>query len=134
MKVTGSCHCGQVTYEADVDPETVRLCNCSDCQKLTGSAYRVSVPAPRETFRLITGQLKTYVKTADSGDKRAHSFCPACGSPVYACALGDNPPRYTLRVGCLDQRASLPPMQQIWCDSAMPWSRDVRGIPGQARQ
>ena len=134
MKVTGTCHCGQVTYEADVDPETVRLCNCSDCQKLTGSAYRVSVPAPREAFRLITGQLKTYVKSADSGEKRAHSFCPECGSPVYACALGDNPARYTLRVGCLDQRASLPPKQQIWCDSAMPWSRDVSGIPGQARQ
>ena len=36
MKVTGSCHCGQITYEAEVDPETVRVCHCTDCQKLTG--------------------------------------------------------------------------------------------------
>ena len=32
MKVHGSCHCGQITYEADVDPERVGLCNCTDCQ------------------------------------------------------------------------------------------------------
>jgi hypothetical protein len=134
MKVTGSCHCGQVAYEAEIDPEKVSLCNCTDCQKLTGSVYRVNIQAPREAFRLISGRLATYIKTAASGNKRAHSFCPDCGSPVYACALGDNPPAYSLRVGCLDQKAQLPPKRQIWCDSALPWSRDVSGIPGQARQ
>jgi hypothetical protein len=134
MKVQGACHCGQVTYEADIDPEKVSLCNCTDCQKLTGSVYRVNVTAPREAFRLITGQLKTYVKTAESGNQRAHSFCPNCGTPVYACALGDNPPSYSLRVGCLDQKALLPPKRQIWCSSALAWSRDVSVIPGQERQ
>ena len=32
MNVTGGCHCGQITYEAEVDPTTVRVCHCSDCQ------------------------------------------------------------------------------------------------------
>jgi len=34
MRVTGGCHCGQVTYEAEVDPATVRVCHCTDCQRL----------------------------------------------------------------------------------------------------
>jgi hypothetical protein len=46
MKVNGSCHCAQITYEAEVDPQHVSLCNCTDCQVLTGSACRVSVPTP----------------------------------------------------------------------------------------
>ena len=78
MKVQGSCHCGEITYEADIDPDSVGLCNCTDCQMLTGSVFRVSVPAPRQGFHLLSGQLKTYIKTADSGNKRAHSFCPNC--------------------------------------------------------
>src|SRR4029077_14101455 len=89
MKVQGSCHCGQVTYEAEIDPERVSLCNCTDCQMLTGSAFRVSVPAPKEAFRMLTGKPKTYVKTAESGAKRTHAFCLKCGTPIYACANVD---------------------------------------------
>jgi hypothetical protein len=134
MKVTGSCHCGQVAYEAEIDPADVSLCNCTDCQKLTGSVYRVNIRASREKFRMISGRLSTYIKTAESGSKRAQSFCPDCGTPVYACAPGDNPAAFSRRGGCLAQKAQLPPQRQIWCDSALPWSRDVSGIPGQARQ
>ena len=31
MKVTGSCHCGRIDYEAEVDPTTVRVCHCTHC-------------------------------------------------------------------------------------------------------
>ena len=129
MKVQGSCHYGAITYEAEVDPDKVNLCNCTDCQVLTGSAFRVSVPAPAATFRLLTGQPKVYVKTADSGAKRRHSFCPSCGTPVCATADAENPPSYSLRVGCLKQRAQLPPKRRIWCRSALDWAQNVSGVP-----
>jgi hypothetical protein len=45
MKVTGQCHCGHITYAAEVDPETVRVCHCIDCQKLTGTV--IAPPSPR---------------------------------------------------------------------------------------
>jgi hypothetical protein len=130
MKVQGSCHCGQVTYEAEVDPEKVSLWNCTDCQMLTGSAFRVSVPAPAATFQLLTGQPKVYVKTADSGTKRRHSFCSNCGTPVSASADTEDPSGYSLRVGCLKQRAQLPPRRRIWCKSALDWAQNVSGVPG----
>ena len=134
MHVEGSCHCGQVSYQAEIDPEKVTLCNCTDCQMLTGSAFRVSVPAPKDAFRLLGGQVKTYVKTADSGAKRIHAFCANCGTPVYACANVENPPGYSLRVGCLKQRADLPPKKRIWCRSALGWAQDVKEIPAVDRQ
>jgi len=132
MKVHGHCHCGSIAYEAEIDPARVSACHCSDCQMLTGSAFRVSVPAPAESFKL-TGTPKTYVKVADSGNRRIHAFCPECGAPVYSSAISD-PPTYSLRVGCLDQRAELPPRKQIWCESSMAWAMDLRDVPKVERQ
>ena len=134
MKVNGSCHCGQIRYEAEVDPERVGICHCTDCQVLTGSAFRVTVPAPAASFRLLTGEPKVYVKTAESGTRRRHAFCPNCGTPVSASADADQPPSYSLRVGCLAQKAQLSPRRQIWCQSALPWSRDISAVPGTDRQ
>lgn len=133
MNVNGKCHCGQITYRAVVDPENVSLCHCTDCQMLSGSAYRVSLPAPSSTFELLSGHPRIYVKTAESGTKRAHAFCSECGTPVYSAAISD-PPAYSLRVGCLEQRADLPPRRQIWCRSAVPWSADLADVPQLPRQ
>ena len=134
MHVDGSCHCGQITYEAELDPEKVSLCNCTDCQMLSGSTYRVSAPVPAGSFRLLTGSPKVYVKTAESGVRRRHAFCGNCGAPVSASADSDAPPTYSLRIGCLRQRAQLPPKRQIWCKSALGWAQDVSGVPGIAGQ
>ncbi len=133
MKVEGKCHCGNITYEAQVDPDKVGLCHCSDCQNLTGSAFRVTVQAPAATFVMLSGKPKTYIKTAESGNRRIHAFCPDCGSPVYACAVSE-PPTYSLRLGCLKQRAQLRPQRQIWCDSAMPWLAGLGDLPRMGRQ
>jgi len=133
MHVDGRCHCGKITYEADLDPEKVGLCHCTDCQQLSGSAYRVSVQVPRDRFKLLTGTPKTYIKTAESGNKRAHTFCADCGSPVYSSAISD-PPFYSLRVGCLRQAAQLPPRRQIWCRSAVGWSGNIESLPQLERQ
>lgn len=134
MKVTGSCHCGQVTYEAEVDPEGASLCHCTDCQALSGAPFRVSVHAPAQAFRLLSGRPKVYVKTGDSGGRRRNWFCANCGSPVAACADSDDPPTYSLRVACLAEKQALPPRRRIWCRSALPWSEDVRAVPGTERQ
>ena len=133
MKIDGSCHCGRISFEAEVDPATVGICHCSDCQKLTGSAFRANVPAPAATF-VLKGQPRVYIKTADSGNKRAHAFCGDCGTPIYATAI-EHPQSYSLRIGTIRQRAEFAkPRLQIWCDSALPWSMDISDIPRNARQ
>jgi len=127
MKVDGSCHCGFIKYEAEVDPEQVRVCHCTDCQTLSGSAFRTVVPVSKEHFRMLGGQPKIYVKTAESGSKRAQSFCPECGTPIYAAAVSDTP-SYNIRVGTLRQRAELPPKAQVWCRSALGWVMDPAAL------
>jgi hypothetical protein len=133
MKVEGQCHCGQVSFEAEIDPAMVRICHCTDCQTLSGSAYRVNVQAPAASFRLLTGQPKIYIKTAESGNQRAQAFCPNCGTAIYSAAARDTP-TYALRVGTLKQRSQLQPSRQIWSRSAQPWVKDLRHVQEVERQ
>jgi hypothetical protein len=128
MKVEGGCHCGGITFDAEVDPAAVRICHCTDCQTLTGSAYRVNVQTPARSFVLRSGTPKIYVKTAASGNKRAHPFCPNCGTPTYATDPHE-PRAYGIRVGTLKQRAELRPMHQTWYRSALSWVTDLRKVP-----
>jgi hypothetical protein len=127
MRIEGQCHCGKIAYEATVDPDTVGICHCTDCQTLSGSPYRVAVPARAVDFVLLRDEPKIYVKTADSGMKRAQAFCPDCGTPIYAAAPSD-PPTYSLRLGAIMQRDALRPRRQSWCGSALPWSMDISSI------
>ena len=56
MNIDGQCHCGLVTYQADIDPDRVSVCHCTDCQTLTGSPYRVTVICSGEQIRM-TGNI-----------------------------------------------------------------------------
>jgi hypothetical protein len=128
MKVEGRCHCGQITFEAEIDPDAVGICHCTDCQTLSGAAYRVTVQVPAAEFVLRSGAPKIYIKIAQSGNQRAHGFCPNCGTPIYATDPHE-PRSYGIRVGTLKQRSELRPRRQIWYRSALGWSADLRDIP-----
>ncbi len=129
MKIDGGCHCGYITYCAEVDSEKVGICHCTDCQTLSGSAFRTVVPVLEDDFTLLSGVPKIYVKTGDSGALREQSFCPECGSPFYATSVGDGPKVYNIRLGTVRQRSQLPPKLQFWHRSALHWLTDLENIP-----
>lgn len=128
MKIDASCHCGQITYEAEVDADRVAICHCTDCQKLSGTAFRSVVRVDEADFTLLSGSPKTYVKTAESGNKRAQTFCGNCGSPLWATSVGEGPKVLGLRLGIVRQRAELVPRVQVWAGEAMPWLVDLAGV------
>ncbi len=127
MQVHGACHCGNVSFTAEIDPSKVMMCNCTDCQTLSGAPFRAIAQAPIESLQL-TGQTKAYIKTAASGNKRAQVFCPECATPLYASAV-ENPTTVTLRLGCVAERAQLKPRLQVWKQSAVPWLGELGDIP-----
>src|SRR5258706_11390970 len=114
MKIDGGCFCGNITFEADIDPEKVMICHCTDCQNITGSAFRVNVPVAKEHITFRGGQPKAMVKTAESGNKRAQAFCPECGSPLYGAAAVGGPPSVFLRLGPVPPPPQLPPEGATW--------------------
>lgn len=120
-KVTGGCHCGAIKYQAIINPEKVLICHCTDCQKISGTAFRTVVMSEPDQVTFTQGQPKEYIKIAQSGNQRAQGFCVDCGSGLYATSVGDEPRIYGLRLGAVDQRENFIPKAQIWCQSAQPW-------------
>jgi len=127
MHITGGCHCGQITYEAEADPIESVICHCTDCQNISGAPYRTTVYVNEKKFTLY-GTLKTYIKTADNGNLREQNFCPDCGSHIYATSVGDTNREFGIRLGTCHQRDQLPPKRQYYCTSAQSWVQDLSGI------
>ena len=128
MKVDGRCLCGYLTYEAEVDANLVEICHCTDCQTLSGSAFRVTVPVVDRKFKFLSGKPKTYVKTAASGNRRILAFCPECGTSVYSRPEDGKDGFFGLRVGSLRQRADLIPQAQCWRGSAQTWIDSIADL------
>lgn len=127
MKIDGCCHCGEITFEAEVNPDNVVICHCTDCQAMSGAPYRVNVPVLIGKLAL-QGTPKIYVKRGDSGREVTTTFCVVCGTPIYSCK-GEAPEFVWLRIGSVTQRAQLVPRRQGFCSSAMPWAMDIRDVP-----
>ena len=129
MKIDGGCHCGQIKFHAEVDPDHVLICHCTDCQTLSGSAYRAVAPAREGTFEVISGELKMYEKTAEDGSIRIQTFCPDCGTPIYSSPPKGTPGFFGIRVGAIKQRDQLVPKNQIWVRSSQTWTQDLSHMP-----
>lgn len=127
MKVDGRCHCGFVTFEAEVDPERTTICHCTDCQHLTGTAFRVVVRTAPGSLRLLSGAPTEYEKTAQSGTRRLQGFCPKCGTTLYSTSVGSGEKIHGLRPGTLRQRTEFAPKREIWCRSALDWVPAIAG-------
>ena len=127
MHIDGGCHCGNITYEADINPEAVSLCHCSDCQTMTGTAYRVNVRVKKANFKLSGGKLKLYVKTAESGNKRTQAFCPECGTRMpHKIKTTDN---MLIPAGVLDTDPVARPTNSIFWKSKAVWDHSPQELP-----
>jgi hypothetical protein len=129
MKIDGRCHCGYVSFEAETDPETTTLCNCTDCQTMSGAPMRAVVVTRPGTFVLLSGTPTEYRKTADSGNVRPQGFCPRCGTAIYSTSVGDDPKAHNVRVGVVRQRYELVPRKQLFAPSQQAWVNSLDSIP-----
>jgi hypothetical protein len=130
MKIDGQCHCGHVTYRADINPDQVSVCHCTDCQTLTGSAYRVTAITSRDSVCLTGGSPKVYMKIAANSRRRFQYFCSECGSPLFTTGEGADADEWGIRWGSIRQRQQLAPKRQIWCQSSLPWVYHLSELPG----
>jgi hypothetical protein len=121
MLVDGGCHCGALKFAAEINPDRVVICHCTDCQITSGSAFRTIVQAKAADFKMLQGTPKIYEKIGESGNRRALAFCAECGSHIFATSAEEPRQFYALRVGTIAQCNELKPSMQVWCQSQLSW-------------
>ena len=47
---TGGCQCGKIRYEISEAPQLVYTCHCTDCQRLTSSAFSLGLVVAEPPF------------------------------------------------------------------------------------
>lgn len=97
---TGSCHCGRIRYEANIDlSKGTFKCNCSICTKVRNWLTLVKP----DDFRLLSGE--EHLQDYQFGSQRKHHlFCKHCG--VHSFGWGEEPELggkfFAVNVSCLD--------------------------------
>lgn len=98
MNYRGSCHCGQIAFEAEGEIGEVMACNCSMCQRKGSLLWFI----PREQLRLLT---KPEAMSTYTFNKHVikHHFCPKCGIHPFGEGVGPNGQKMAaVNVRCLE--------------------------------
>ena len=80
LPVEGGCRCGQVRFRVSAPPLLTMACHCTGCQRMTASAFSLSVAIPTQGFEVIAGEP---VIGGLHGPDAHHYFCPHCMSWMF---------------------------------------------------
>lgn len=128
MTIDGGCLCRAVRYRVEAEPLARIACHCRDCQYLSGGAEANVIVMSSAALTLVSGEPRTYRTKADSGAEVWRSFCPICGTPMFAGNAAD-PEATAIRVGSLDDPTGFRRQGHIWTASAPPWHRMEPELP-----
>lgn len=125
LPATGGCICGAVRYEIAQEPLTVYACHCTDCQRITSSAFSIGVVVSDAAFRVTAGKPRQAPGVlAESGRTKIRFICPDCGTWLFGdTRQGTDYPGLcrVVRGGTLDDTSWLRPAGHYWTRSKQPW-------------
>jgi hypothetical protein len=116
----GSCQCGTCRYTVEADLYVAYTCHCTECQKLSSSAFLSCMHVPSERVRITHGSPLTHKRTADSGNVLDTWFCPSCGSSLFA-ENSARPRIRTVHIGTLAHPEDVEVNAHIWAKRRLPW-------------
>ncbi len=106
---TGSCMCGDVTYEARGELRPICACHCTLCRKSSGH-YSAATSVSNDRFRVSGDSLKWF----RSSDIAERGFCGNCGSNLFYRPFGKD--RTSIFSGTIDGETGLKIDSQIWVE------------------
>jgi len=120
LPLAGACQCRAVGYEIRAAPLAVYACHCTECQRQSGSAFSLSLIAPREAVVIAQGSAHRWRRQHESGRVVQCVLCGNCGSRLFHEPEA-NPKVTIVKPGTLDDTAWLHPVGHIWTRSAQKW-------------
>lgn len=117
LPMTGGCRCGKVRLKIDAAPLLTMACHCTGCQRMSASAFSLSVAIPSDGFTVTEG---APVIGGLHGDAH-HYFCPYCMSWMFTRTEGMDF-FVNLRATMLDEPGWFTPFVETWTSEKLPWA------------
>ena len=117
-KHRAQCQCGQLVLESDTDPDFTIACNCKACQLRTGAPFGAALYLKLADIS-VSGTVKSWRRTADSGRWLENHFCPDCGTNLY-WTLEMRPEHAGVAYGCFTTPVP-DPIRAIWTEQKHGW-------------
>ena len=123
--ITGSCACGEVTYEFTGKLSDVAFCHCSICRKTLGAAFGDYARVEASEFKWLSGQ-ETIAKFESSASVYRAS-CKKCGSPLGG--IDANNKLLWATLGTINGDPGVRPKAHIFVGSRAPWYEITDNLP-----
>jgi hypothetical protein len=124
-RLNGSCQCGEVRYTVADEFQYALICHCSQCRRVTGSAFKPFGGIERAKLEVTQGQIRIW------GDVMTHdAHCKLCGSLLYSIVNEATMAHVTY--GTLIDPPTLLPQAHIWVGSKAPWYEIRDDLPQHA--
>lgn len=121
MSLSGGCSCGAVRFTI-ARHLFAQLCHCDACKKRTGSAYGMSVVIENSDLKEFRGEVRTFMRVAESGNPVEYDFCPICATTVrWRVAPLLN--RQVLAGGAFDDPRAFQMVGEMYTAEALSWAR-----------
>ena len=75
----GGCRCGKLRFRVSAEPLVTMACHCRGCQRMTASAFSLSVAVPAEGFAVTEGE----PELGGLHGAQRHHFCGWCKSWLF---------------------------------------------------
>lgn len=122
LPLCGGCPCDAVRFAVNAMPLLVYACHCAECQRVSGSAFSLSMPVAAGSFALTRGKPKPWRRIGASGVESTSWFCGDCGGRIFGKS-DTRPDVISVRAGTLDDTSWLRPIAHICLRSAQAWQR-----------
>lgn len=120
LPLVGRCRCDEIQLRVSAPPILTMACHCRGCQRMSASAYSLSVAIPTEGFEVTRGE--PVLGGLRNPDLR-HFFCPSCMSWMFT-----RPPEFrflpgfvNVRVTMLDEVSWFSPFIETCTGTRLPW-------------
>jgi len=117
VPLTGGCRCGSVRFRMETAPIITHCCHCRQCQKVSGSAFRVNAMIETHHLTILEGAPRLFQRAASHEEMQ----CAACGAALWSYHPKLGKALAFVGVGMLDEGERLVPEAHYFTRSKHPW-------------
>ena len=118
LPLDGQCRCGQTRFRINAQPVLTMACHCTGCQRMSASAFSLSVAVPAQAFTVTAGEP---VIGGLHGAAQRHFFCAHRMSWMFT-RIDAAPHIVNVRATMLDEHGWFKPYMETWTSEKLPWA------------